>query len=52
MTGNDDTIQEILWKALEEAWTLIDIEMVKKLIGGTEKRIKAVIAEEKWYTKY
>ena len=32
-TTNDNTAREALWKALEEAWTLIDSEIMKKLIG-------------------
>ena len=34
VTGSDNTVREALWKALEEAWTLIDNEIMKKLIGG------------------
>ena len=41
MTGSDDTVQEVLWKALEEAWTLIDIEIMKELIGGHGKEDKS-----------
>ena len=52
VTGSDNTFWEALWKALEETWTLIDIEIMKKLIGKMERRIKAVIAVDGWYTKY
>ena len=52
VTGIDDTVREVLWKVLEEAWTLIDIEIMKKLTGGRERMMKAVIAAEGWYTKY
>ena len=45
VTGSDNTVWEALWRALEEAWILIDSEMMK-LIGGMERRIKAVIAAE------
>lgn len=52
MIGNNDIVREVSWKALKEVWTLIDIEMMKKLIGGMERRIKVVVAAEGWYTKY
>ena len=52
VTGSDNTVWEALWKALEEAWTLINSETMKKLIGGMGKKIKAVIAADGWYTKY
>ena len=35
--GSDETVREVLWKALEEAWTLIDVKMM---------RIKACVASE------
>ena len=52
VTGGDDKVKEELWKALEEAWTLIDAEMVKGLMESKERRMKGVIAAERWYTKY
>ena len=52
VTGSEDTVREVLWKALEEAWTLIDEEVMRGLIESMERRIKAVIAAEGWYTKY
>ena len=27
VSGSDETVREVLWKALEEAWTLIDVVM-------------------------
>ena len=50
--GSDETVREVLWKALEEAWTLIDVKMMRRLIESMNRRIKACIASEGWYTKY
>ena len=52
MTDSDDKIREILWKTLKEIWTLIDVNMMKKLIESMNRRIKAVINANEWYTKY
>ena len=52
VTGSDDKVREVLWKALEEAWTLIDVDMMKGLIESMDRRIKAVMDADRWYTKY
>ena len=52
VTGSDNAVWEALWKALKEAWALINNEIMKKLIGRMEGRIKAVIAADRWYAKY
>ena len=52
MTGGDDRVREVLWKALEEAWALIDEEMLKSLVDSMERRIEACIQSKGWYTKY
>ena len=52
MTGSDDKIRETLWKTLKEIWTLIDEDMMKGLIESMNRRIKAVIDANEWYTKY
>ena len=52
VTGSEDTVREELWKALEEAWTLINKELMQELIGSMERRVQACIAAEGWYTKY
>ena len=46
VTGSKDTICEALWKALEEAWTLIDAKIMKGLIKSMDERVKAVIDVE------
>ena len=50
--GSDETVREVLGKALEEAWTLIDMKIRRRLIESMNRRIKACIASEGWYTKY
>ena len=52
VTGSDDTVREALWKALEEAWTLISGERRRGLIDSMHRRIEACILAEGWYTKY
>ena len=37
VTGSDNTVREGFWKALDEAWTLIDIKTMKKLIVSMER---------------
>ena len=51
VTESEDTIREALQKALEEAWILIDTKMMKDLIESIDRRVKAVIGVEGWYTK-
>ena len=36
VTSSDDKVHEVLWKALEEAWALIDEEMLRSLIVSME----------------
>ena len=52
VTGGDDRVREVLWKALEEAWALVDEEMLKSLVHSMERRIEACIQSKGWYTKY
>ena len=42
-TGSDDKVLEVPWKALEEAWALIEEEMLRSLIVSMERRIEACI---------
>ena len=34
--GSDETVREVLWKALE-AWTLIDVKMMRRLIESMNR---------------
>lgn len=52
LDSNNDIFQKVFQKALKKAWMLIDIKIIKKLIRCIEKKIKAVIAVKKQYTKY
>ena len=49
VTGSNDSVWKVFWMILEEVQTLIDIEMMKTLIGSMEKTI---IAVDGWYIKY
>lgn len=50
--GNDETIQEELFKALFRSWEEIKESYLDRLVKSMERRVKAVIAAEGWYTKY
>ena len=52
VSGLKENKQEELWKALFEAWQLIDNEILRMLIKSMPRRIAAVIKSEGWYTKY
>ena len=52
VTGGDEKVREALWEALEEAWELIDHELMKGLIDSMERRVKECIKAKGWYTKY
>ena len=50
--GGDEHIQEVLYDALEQAWVRIDGKIMEDLVRSMERRVKAVIAADGWYTKY
>ena len=52
VTGSDDTVRKALWKALEEAWALIDTEIMKGLLESMDRRVNACMEAKGWYTKY
>lgn len=43
VTGSDDTVREVLWKVLKEAWVMINVEKFKGLIESMPRRIQACI---------
>ena len=45
-------MREELYEALERAWTMIESEIMDDLVRSMERRVKAVIAADGWYTKY
>lgn len=51
MKDNDST-RAFLIRAVEEAWDLIEEELLNKLALGMQKRIDALKAAQGWYTKY
>ncbi len=50
--GGDNKVREVLFEALEEAWTRLDRGLMDTLIRSMELRVKAVIDAEGWYTRY
>lgn len=50
--GSKEHIQEVLYDALEQAWVRIEGSSIEGLVRSIEKRVKAVIASDGWYTKY
>ena len=50
--GNVDHIQEILYDALEQAWTRIEAKEMEDLVRSMKRRVDAVIDADGWYTKY
>ena len=52
MDGGEEQVKRKLFEALEEAWGIIDNELLQGLIKSMERRIIACIDAEGWYTKY
>ncbi len=50
--GDADTVRDALWDALEQAWHLIEDDILNDLVESMERRVQAVIKAEGWYTKY
>jgi len=50
--GDEDKIKEILFDALYKAWEALDEHYLHDLVSSMERRVKALIASEGWYTKY
>ena len=50
--GNDDQVQEALFDALFKAWQELDEYYLHDLVWSMERRVKAIIASERWYTRY
>ena len=50
--GNDEKIRETLFEALFKAWQSIDEYYLHDLVWSMERRVKAIIASEGWYTRY
>ena len=52
VSGGVDHIQEVLYDALEKAWTMIDAKIMEDLGRSMERRVRAVVDADGWYTKY
>jgi len=52
VVGDEDRIKEALFDALYKAWEALDKDYLHDLVWSMERRIKALIASEGWYTKY
>ena len=50
--GNKEHIQEVLYEALEKAWTLVEPKIMEDLVRSMERRVRAVVDADGWYTKY
>ena len=50
--GGEDKIKEALFDALYKAWEALDEHYLHDLVWSMERRVKALIASEGWYTKY
>ncbi len=50
--GDAEKVREALYEALERAWVLIEHKIMEDLVRSMEKRVKAVLAADGWYTKY
>lgn len=52
VSGGIDQVLNALWDALEQAWLLIDEELIDELIRSMDNRVQALIAAEGWYTLF
>ena len=52
MSGGEEVIREALFDALSKAWDMLDDYYLHDLVWSMEKRVKALIKSEGWYTKY
>jgi cytochrome b involved in lipid metabolism len=52
VVGGEDKIKAALFDALYKAWEALDEYYLHDLVWSMERRVKALIASEGWYTKY
>jgi len=50
--GSNDTIQEAIGEAAEQAWDIMEWYRFEAVIESMPRRIEALINAEGWYTKY
>jgi hypothetical protein len=51
MRDNDSTRQNLI-RAAQEAWDILEDEMLETMALGMQKRVDATKAARGWYTKY
>ena len=49
---DNDTTQQLLIETAQEAWGLLEDQLLNKLAEGMQKRVDAVKAANGWYTKH
>ena len=49
---DNDTTKDHLIVCTQEAWDLLEEDMLNKLAEGIQKRVNAIKAANEWYTKY
>jgi transposase len=52
VVGDENRIKEALFDALYKAWEALDKDYLHDLVWSMKRRVKALIAFERWYTKY
>ncbi len=52
VTGGKEKIKTALFDALYKAWEALDDYYLHNLVWSMERRVRALIASEGWYTKY
>jgi len=52
LTDSDEIIKKQMIETLQEVWTHINDEFLKKLIESMKKQMKTVIKTDDWHTKY
>ncbi len=50
--GNDEKVREVLFEALEKAWTMIDEDYMTDLVRSMENRAQAIVQAEGRYTRF
>ena len=50
--GDVEHVREVLYDALEQAWVRIESKIIEDLVRSIERRVKAVIEADGWYSKY
>ena len=49
---DNDTTKDHLVVCTQKAWDLLEEDILNKLVEGIQKRVDAIKAANRWYTKY